>query len=328
MFLTQSGCAEKSSPIIGLRTIGVAVPDIEATIAFYEQVYPMAVVARYTVDAEVFGALTSDLSDSTVQVAEIELPNVYLRLFDFSAEKAPAGVERPVYQAGFNHMALISPLENDAYAQFGSAGMEYISRGDAPVDIRGVGYLYAYGRDPNGTMVELEMAPEPIRSGDFWVGHIATVTPDIDRLVAFYESLLGYDVRTTLSIPKHPRLDDVADLDGVSINGAWFVLRNIELELWSYVKPETVAYEAPPLIDRLGYNLMTFEVTDLKAGIAHLKAQGIPIIGEPSNVAGWDIAYFRDPDGNLLALEQRSKSAVTPSIAEKAWIDVATFGRE
>ena len=42
-------------------------------------------------------------------------------------------------------------------------------------------------------MLEVEELDKPRFEGPIWLAHIALVSPDIDRLVAFYRNLLGVE---------------------------------------------------------------------------------------------------------------------------------------
>ncbi len=54
---------------------------------------------------------------------------------------------------------------------------------------------------------------------------------------------------------------------------------------------------------------LTFEVVDVDANCEQLKAQGISIINGPVDKPDWGIrvAHFRDPDGNLIEINQPVK---------------------
>ena len=52
--------------------------------------------------------------------------------------------------------------------------------------------------------------------------------------------------------------------------------------------------------------VLSFRVVNLDEAIAHLKAQGVKMVNEPINfpMQGFITACFRDPDGNLIELQQ------------------------
>ncbi len=46
---------------------------------------------------------------------------------------------------------------------------------------------------------------------------------------------------------------------------------------------------------------------DFDAGVAHLRAKGVQMVGEPFETQGNRLAFFNDLDGNLLHLIKREK---------------------
>lgn len=55
--------------------------------------------------------------------------------------------------------------------------------------------------------------------------------------------------------------------------------------------------------------LVQFAVADIEAGVAALAARGVPIEGAIRRGAFGALAFFRDPEGNRLALFQQSGTA-------------------
>ncbi len=54
---------------------------------------------------------------------------------------------------------------------------------------------------------------------------------------------------------------------------------------------------------------LIFTVEDVDAKCQHLKKQSIPLVTEPTDKPAWGIrvAHFRDPDGNLIEINQPLK---------------------
>ena len=59
------------------------------------------------------------------------------------------------------------------------------------------------------------------------------------------------------------------------------------------------------MLDEIGYNSFAFEVTDLPGTIARLETAGMKFATQTFDLGGWQIAFARDPEGNLLAFQQR-----------------------
>ncbi len=135
------------------------------------------------------------------------------------------------------------------------------------------------------------------------IHHTALSTRDLDRLVAFYRDLFGFEVefdfpwdeaneafRTTHAQPE--------------TRGRVVMLRHGDhrLELFQYEKPAP----CPDIPNRqnadLGICHFSFEVKDIEEEMARLHAAGMPFQSGPVAQANIKNAYGRDPDGNLIEL--------------------------
>jgi len=56
-----------------------------------------------------------------------------------------------------------------------------------------------------------------------------------------------------------------------------------------------------------GMRHIAISVTDFDAAYNQLKGQGVVLVGDPYEVQGNRLAFFQDPDGNLLHLIYREK---------------------
>ena len=313
------------STIKGVRYVMVSVSDIDATLDFYGSAISLEVIRRYRVTGDEFGTPLMEQTNDEVDVALVKLTNTYLKLVDFDLDSEESGAPRAITGPGYTHICFKSPSTDPAFNKFDAAGIDAISRGGGPVDLFGAGTEYFYGNDLDGTMIEIEIDQRPRRDDSYWIGHVANVTPDIDRMVAFYETLLGYPVRRRGALSNNARADDIADIDGLEMKGAWFATKNIELEFWQFESPTTTARPEPAKLDPIGYSAIAFEVTDLSAEIARLTEAGVIFASEPRLENGWKSVFAYDPDGTLFALEQNVSADPSESIDEMIWIDPATF---
>ncbi|GAB5487744.1 MAG: hypothetical protein Pars2KO_13140 [Parasphingorhabdus sp.] len=311
--------------IKGVRYIGKTVSDIDQTMAFYKQGVPFELVKRYRIPAsELFHSEMMSNSHDEVEVALIKTATVFVNLIDFNPDVKEAPYAKPVYGPGYTHMCFQSPATDPALPKFQKAGLKMVSR-NAPVDLGGYGVTYAYGRDPDGTMIENETVDRPRRSDRAWITHIGGATSDVDKMVAFYTKLIGYGARRRGEYANFKRIDDVAGIDGLVLRSSWFALRNLEIEFWEYVKPATPVRERPANVDQLGYNMTAFEVTDADAEATRLQKQGINIVGSAKTSQGWKIYYAHDPDGNVISIQQNVSAPKSQSIDDMLWIDPTTF---
>ncbi len=281
--VTQSGFFRPASlndtRIKGVRFVGMTVSDIDDTIAFYQHAVPFEVVERYRAPASsLFHPEMMATEQGEVEIALIRTTTVFVKLIDFDPDAKEPPFSKPVYGPGYTHICFQSPAADPALAKFQQAGLDLVSR-NAPVDLGGYGVTYAYGRDPDGTMIENETVDRPRRADQAWITHIGGATSDVDRMVAFYAKLIGYGARRRGEYSNFPKMDDVAGIDGLVLRSSWFVVRNLEIEFWEYIKPATPVRDEPANVDQLGYNMAAFEVTDADAEAKRLAQQGIKMIG-------------------------------------------------
>jgi catechol 2,3-dioxygenase-like lactoylglutathione lyase family enzyme len=191
-----------------------------------------------------------------------------------------------------------------------AAGLQIISRFGKPdgVDIGGYGVRYAYGRDPDGIMIENESLDAPKRSEAAWITHIANVVHDPEAMLAFYAKLVGEPPHRTIAQDNRPRLDDVVDIDNISIKGGWFNLGAMEIEVWHYVRPLTPRPASKRKLDEIGYNSFALRVADLAAEKARLKALGVKPLAKTVRLGGNELLYAHDPEGNLFAVVAKERN--------------------
>lgn len=215
-------------------------------------------------------------------------PNLHIQA---SGGEAPSGV-RPVNAPGIAHLCVQARAGDRARDAMERAGVRFLSE---PVAL-GTGYLYAYAHGPEGHLLELESAPFLPESPAAWFGHIAFVSPDAERLAAFYARLLGADVTPGGRFRGDPRIDQVAGLSGVDVEVWWVRAPQSALEFWRYHAP---AYEGPAQPG--WYTHLGLETDDLDAALARVGEDG-GAIGEGTSGPDGRAAWACDPDGNRLRL--------------------------
>ena len=129
------------------------------------------------------------------------------------------------------------------------------------------------------------MSNPSMPSGLTQIGQILVPIHDLQRAVAFYRDTLGMKF-----------LFEIAD-------AAFFDCGGIRLMLGVPEKPE---FDHPA-------SIIYYRVDDIQATYASLASRGVPFEGQPHLVAHMQdhdlwMAFFRDPDGNVLALMSEVKS--------------------
>ena len=314
-----SGSAQSMSarPHLGMRHAAMTVSDIDATVAFYARAVPFKVVKRFRVKGSVFPSSLLARRHAMVDVALVAMPTGFIQLMDFEPGTASPPNPRPVIGPGYTHICFQSASSDPAIKRFIAVGLSVISRFGKPdgVDLGGYGVRYAYGRDPDGIMIENESLDAPRRSEAAWITHIANVVHDRDAMLLFYEKLFGQKAHRVAQVENRPTFDDVANIDNLAIKGAWHNVGNMELEIWEYTRPKTPAPAGDRKLDEIGYNSFALEVADLTIEQARLKRQGIRLAGRSVRMGGWKIQYAYDPEGNLVAVQQNSSAGPEESVS-------------
>jgi catechol 2,3-dioxygenase-like lactoylglutathione lyase family enzyme len=141
-----------------------------------------------------------------------------------------------------------------------------------------------------------------IRSFD----HIGVTVEDLDSAAAFFAGL-GLEVEGRTFV-EGEFIDTVCGIPGSRCEVV--MLRppggGTGLELASFVRPDHVPGSPAAMANELGLRNVCFEITDLRATIDRLAADGYGLvggIGQHENT--WLMAYVRGPDGIVVSLAER-----------------------
>jgi len=120
--------------------------------------------------------------------------------------------------------------------------------------------------------------------------HVAITVQDMERSVRFYRDLLGFDVLGQLLLNEGSF--KIVYLRSGGAHVELFEFRDHEAQTAVGV-PDTVG----------GFKHLALQTDDVDGVAASLKAAGTEFTVEPLDAAGGvRLAFFRDPDGNLLEL--------------------------
>jgi len=120
--------------------------------------------------------------------------------------------------------------------------------------------------------------------------HVAITVSDMERSVAFYRDLLGLEVAGQLLLRDNTF--KIVYLRSGDAKVELFEFRGIEAET-AVGLPDTVG----------GFKHLALQTDDVDAVAARLKTAGVTFTVEPKDASGGvRLAFFRDPDGNLLEL--------------------------
>jgi glyoxylase I family protein len=140
--------------INGLHHATIATHDIDRIVDFYCDVIGFKLVSRggWEVGQPEIDALVG-LEQSSAKAAMLQAGNAFLEVFEYVTPRGAAPDQgRPVCDSGFTHIGL-NVVDIDAeYARLSANGMRFHA---PPTDVGGGALRATYGRDPDGTVVEL-----------------------------------------------------------------------------------------------------------------------------------------------------------------------------
>lgn len=289
-------------PVVrGISYIGVSVSDIDRTAAYFTGAGGLIEVNRSGLRGGVLDRIAGKSVSAKTRTLRSNSGQIRLMQFDQPAAAARAAGVVPVQGPGITHVCFQSPDSKPIFSKFVAAGAKPLSRTGDLVQLRpDVPVKYAYLRDADGTMIEIEQLLLDNLTFDYRMRHVAIASLSIDRAVAFYTAVLGKAPRERRSNLVNKTLDITANLEDMKLDVAWFQLSNLELEIWEYLNPApTPATEVRPL-EALGHNMIVFDVSDPAVALQKLQDAGGLRVAAPSAMDGGQIAFGRDPDGNLI----------------------------
>lgn len=320
----QSGprTLEKPDPIIrGINFVGLTVPDLDAAQSYYSAAVETEVVENTRLEAGNPMSALHPEGDGAAQTRLLRRTNAQVRLFAFDkpSEEGRSISAVPVYGPGIAHICFQVADETHAHQRILAAGA-------VPVGSRELVQLnkrnpvrYGYVKDPNGVITEIEQIdvakldlPKPPKNL-FRIRHVSLATPDIDRLIAFYSAFLGGQeprrVGNWFNVSGEA-IDKVSGQPGSKVEMAWFQLRNLEIEIFQYHSHSTKLPAKSRPLDAPGYNMIVFDVSDIAEAKRRLLTAGGRIVTDMGPLDGGKIIFGRDPDGNLIGLQQLPASSV------------------
>lgn len=308
--------------ILGVHYVGITVPDVEASAAYYEAAFDVERMGADELALDGIPAALTPQGAENVRSLLLRSTNAQVRLMAFGGEDyaPPAGQAAvPVQGPGVMHICFQAIEEINAYARAIAAGALTIGNPE-PVTLNPSNPVkYAYITDESGIVTEveevdvskLELSEPPKNS--IRMRHFAIATPDLERMVSFWSAFLGGQeprrIGSLMSISGE-NIDAVSGIPGSEIEMAWFQVRNLEIELAQYHSHPTTLPESPRPIDAPGYNMVVFDVANLGEARARLLDAGGTLIEGNGSLDGAEIAFGRDPDGNLIGLQVLPQSSI------------------
>lgn len=123
--------------------------------------------------------------------------------------------------------------------------------------------------------------------------HVTLSVSDVDRVSQWYANVLGFKIhdRFTLTRPDNQKIQVVrVEIPGLQMDISQF--------------PGSTSPDRSG--ERQGWRHLAIQVNNVEQSYQRLQKQGIQFLAKPLiyNPPGYRIAFFRDPEGNILELYQ------------------------
>lgn len=137
------------------------------------------------------------------------------------------------------------------------------------------------------------------------VHHVSIHTRNLDRILEFYNKAFGFvPAVEQIRWSDNAFFDSVIGLAGTAGRLIMLKAKNMYLEVWEYSAPQGRGND-PLNPNDLGYTHFCVDSDDIEADFKRLMAAGMTFVGSPSiETTGIRSIYGRDPDGNLIELQQ------------------------
>ena len=133
--------------------------------------------------------------------------------------------------------------------------------------------------------------------------HTALSVANLDRSVAFYRDVLGFQPALMIEPRDDGLLGTIAGLPGARARIAHLRLGDQMLELFEYSQPR--GQPAPRTQAEYGFTHIGFRTDDTRGDYRRLRALGVEFLSAPVEFRpGVWVAYFRGPDGEVGELRQ------------------------
>jgi catechol 2,3-dioxygenase-like lactoylglutathione lyase family enzyme len=137
------------------------------------------------------------------------------------------------------------------------------------------------------------------------IHHTAISTGNLERALAFYRDLLGFEAVFEAGWPAGTEVaDHITGLSGSSAQLAMLRAGNTMIELFQYESPAPRPGEPNRPVCDHGITHICLDVTDVDAEYQRLTAAGMRFHCPPQDLGGARTTYGRDPDGNVVELQE------------------------
>lgn len=145
------------------------------------------------------------------------------------------------------------------------------------------------------------------------VHHFAIHVHDMDRMIKFYQEAFGFEVvGEPFSWSNDDFIDRIVDVKGSAARGAMMRAGTCYIEMFQYSAPAPSVTKALNPYDK-GYTHFCVDVTEIEYEFERLKGLGMTFSQPgPIDVGHVKTIYGRDPEGNLIEIQQTQESCEFP----------------
>ncbi len=145
------------------------------------------------------------------------------------------------------------------------------------------------------------------------VHHFAIHVHDMDRMIRFYNEAFGFEVvGEPFSWQNDEFIDRIVDVPGSAARGAMLRAGTCYIEMFQYSAPAPAVTKPLNPYDK-GYTHFCVDVTEIDYEYERLKGLGMTF-SEPApiDVGHVKTLYGRDPEGNLIEIQQTQENCDFP----------------
>lgn len=145
------------------------------------------------------------------------------------------------------------------------------------------------------------------------IHHVAVHVRDLDKMMKFYRDAFGFElVGEVFSWENSEFIDRIVDVPNSAAKGAMLRCGTCYMELFEYQRPAPESAEPKKPYDR-GYTHFCVDVTDIEEEFVRLRDLGMRFPQDaPIDVGHVKTIYGRDPEGNLIEIQQTQANCDFP----------------
>lgn len=138
--------------------------------------------------------------------------------------------------------------------------------------------------------------------------HVSVVARDANNLSAFCRTVFGYVDRRSPRTLSGEKVSRGNGLPNSRIYSVWLALPDGEGPFLEILEYKNTHDRPQPRVNEPGFGHLSFEVKSIKATLTEVMKAGGKPLGEVTDFGAVNrpylIVYVRDPEGNILELEQ------------------------